>query len=78
MKTTCIFLITIWLSGCATNDNNNWHWEKAGSSRNEFIMDNGQCKAQALSGTGGVLNIGTILILDACMQGKGWYKVSDR
>lgn len=79
MKKIFISIATIALTACATNNNtNSWHWEKPGSSRNELIMDNGQCKAQALSGTGGVLNLGTILILDACMQGKGWSKVNDR
>jgi hypothetical protein len=70
-------LIAIALTGCATN-NNSWHWEKMGSSQNDFNMDIGKCKAQGLAGTGGNLNMGTIMIADSCMQGKGWYKVSDR
>ena len=75
MKTICILAITLGLTGCATN--NKWHWEKTGSSTNEFNMDIGQCKAQALAGTGGYLNMGTIMIADSCMQGKGWYKVNE-
>jgi hypothetical protein len=82
MKTTCILLVSIWLSGCATNTNTNnnvnWRWEKRGASSNEFDIDNGQCKAQGFAGTGGMLNWGTIIIIDSCMQGKGWYKVNDR
>lgn len=77
MKTSCILLIAICLTGCATN-NNNWHWEKPGSSTNEFNMDNGQCRAQGFAGTGGMLNWGTIMIIQSCLEGKGWYKVSDR
>ena len=78
MKTTCILLISIWLSGCATNNNNNWHWEKQGASSYEFDIDNGQCRAQGFAGTGGMLTWGTIMIIDSCLQGKGWYKVNDR
>lgn len=79
MKTTCILLISIWLSGCATNNNNNnWYWEKRGASSYEFDMDNGQCRAQGFAGTGGMLTMGTIMIIDACLQGKGWYKVNAR
>jgi len=78
MKTTCIFLITILLTGCATNNTNNWHWEKRGASGYEFDIDNGQCRAQGFAGTGGMLTWGTIMIIDSCLQGKGWYKVNDR
>lgn len=79
MKTTLLFLIAFFLKGCATNNNNNnWHWEKRGSSSYEFDMDNGQCRAQGFAGTGGVLNWGTIMIIQSCLEGKGWYKVNDR
>ena len=79
MKTTLLFLIAFCLAGCATNNNNNnWHWEKRGSSSYEFDMDNGQCRAQGFAGTGGVLNWGTIMIIQSCLEGKGWYKVNDR
>jgi hypothetical protein len=77
MKKIIISIITIVLTGCATN-RNSWHWEKSGSSEYEFNMDNGQCRAQGFAGTGGILTWGTIMIIDSCMQGKGWYKVSDR
>jgi hypothetical protein len=40
-------------------------------------MDDAQCRAQGLSGTGGRVNFGTLMIMDACMQGKGWYKVNN-
>jgi hypothetical protein len=79
MKSIFILLIAAGITGCATNNNNNnWHWEKPGSSSNEFNMDNGQCRAQGFAGTGGMLTWGTIMIVDSCMQGKGWYKVNDR
>jgi hypothetical protein len=41
-------------------------------------MDNGQCRAQGFAGTGGMLTMGTIMIIDSCLQGKGWFKVNDR
>ena len=75
MKTIYALSIIIGMTGCATK-NNNWQWEKPNASANEFNMDNGQCKAQGLAGTGGYLNMGTLMIIDSCMQGKGWYKVS--
>lgn len=77
MKTTLFILFAVSLTGCATN-NNNWHWEKRGASGYEFDMDNGQCRAQGFAGTGGMLTWGTIMIIDSCLQGKGWYKVNDR
>lgn len=60
------------LSGCATG--NDWHWYKEGASQQEFQMDNGQCRAQALSGTHGVVNQGTVMIMFSCMEGKGWLR----
>lgn len=73
-------LAAICLAGCASNttNTNNWRWEKSNSSEYEFNMDNGQCRAQGFAGTGGMLTLGTIMIIDACMQGKGWYKVNAR
>lgn len=62
--------------GCATNKGS--HWEKQGSTQNEFNMDLGQCRAQALSGTGGMVSVGTVMIMESCMQGKGWYRVDNR
>jgi|JI10StandDraft_1071094.scaffolds.fasta_scaffold137544_2 hypothetical protein len=61
--------------GCAANKGS--HWEKQGASQNEFNMDSGQCRAQALSGTGGMVSVGTVMIMDSCMQGKGWYRVAN-
>lgn len=76
MKAASLFLvITVSLAGCATDKG--WSWTKNGASAQDFNMDSGQCRAQGLSGTGGMLNFGTLMIMDACMQGKGWYKVSN-
>lgn len=76
MKIIIISIIAVSLISCSTQ--NEWHWEKPGASNSEFNMDTGQCRAQALAGTGGVLNWGTIMIMESCLQGKGWYKVSNR
>lgn len=61
------------LAGCATNKND-WSWYKSGSTQRDFNMDDGQCRAQALSGTGGRVTMGTLMIMQDCMMGKGWEK----
>jgi len=75
MKKYLLLIAIAALSGCATN---NWHWDKSGADEQVYNMDMGQCRAQALSGTGGYVNAGTIMILNSCMQGKGWYQVPNR
>jgi hypothetical protein len=61
------------LAGCATNPS--WHWEKPDSDQQQFSMDSGQCRAQGISGTGGMITTGTAMIMNSCMQGRGWYQV---
>jgi hypothetical protein len=80
MKKILISVAIIAITGCASNTNNTnkWHWEKSGSSAYDFNIDNGQCRAQAFAGTGGMLTMGTIMIHYSCLEGKGWYKVNDR
>jgi hypothetical protein len=75
MKVLFLGLITLALAGCATDKG--WHWEKANGDPQSFNMDNAQCRAQGLAGTGGMVTWGTVMIMDACMQGKGWYKVNN-
>jgi len=70
-----LVVITIFLSGCATDKG--WSWQKNGASNQDFNMDHAQCRAQGLAGTGGMVTFGTVMIMDSCMQGKGWYKVSN-
>lgn len=70
MKLILIAIITAILGSCATKES---VWVKPNSTNNEFYMDQGQCNSQALSGTGGVFNMGTAMIFNTCMQGKGWY-----
>jgi len=69
--------IAFCLASCA-NQAPAWRWEKRGSTEYDFNIDSGQCKAQGFAGTGGMLTMGTIMIIDSCMQGKGWYKVANR
>ena len=70
-----IFLtLLLVLTGCAAKT----HWERGDSTANDFNMDSAQCRAQALAGTGGMLSIGTVLIMDSCLQGKGWALVADQ
>lgn len=75
MKVFLIGLVIFSLSGCAMNDD--WHWEKANGD-SQSRMDEGQCRAQGLAGTGGMVTYGTVMIMYSCMQGKGWYKVNNR
>jgi hypothetical protein len=75
MKVFLIGLVIFSLSGCAMDKG--WHWEKANGDYQSFNMDDGQCRAQALAGTGGMVNWGTLMIMQSCMQGKGWYKVNN-
>lgn len=75
MRLLILTAIALVLSGCATDKG--WSWHKNGASAQDFNMDNAQCRAQGLAGTGGMLTWGTVMIMDACMQGKGWYKVNN-
>lgn len=65
-----ILLAALCAAGCATSKG--WKWAKDGSTSNDYSMDMGQCKAQGLSGTMGMINMGTAMIINSCMEGKGW------
>lgn len=60
------------LAGCATQPE--FVWMKNGSTEQEFYQDNGQCRAQAFS-VPGVSLMQAVLVFEACLQGKGWYKM---
>lgn len=47
-------------------------WYKAGASSQDFYQDDGQCKAQAFSVTGGNM-MQVAIVHNSCMRGKGWY-----
>lgn len=66
-------VLTILATGCATN--NDWAWDKPGSTQQSFGEDHGQCRAQAFS-VPGVTVLQAALVLDGCMHGKGWQKAS--
>jgi hypothetical protein len=66
-------VLTALATGCATNGN--WAWDKSGSTQQSFSADHGQCRAQAFS-VPGVTVLQAALVLDGCMHGKGWQKVS--
>lgn len=68
-------LAVVFLSGCATDKG--WHWEKPGADYRSFNIDNANCRAQGLAATGGRVTFGTVMIMDACMEGRGWYKVNN-
>lgn len=56
------------LTGCATTEA---VWVKDGSNQQSFTMDMGQCRAQAFAFPGAPL-IQRVIVLEACMEGKGW------
>ena len=69
-------MLGLGLIGCATTGGG-WHYEKDGASKADYNMDTGQCRAQAFAVSNPtLLQIG--IIMDGCMQGKGWVRVADR
>jgi hypothetical protein len=48
-------------------------WEREGATQQDFYMDQGQCKAQAFGLPGGNM-MQMAMVMNACMQGKGWYR----
>jgi hypothetical protein len=67
-------IATLALLGCATDGD--WHWERQGASSQEFHMDSGQCRAQAMSLYGPPIQ--KAIVFTSCMEGKGWYRVANR
>jgi hypothetical protein len=71
-----ITILALTLTACATDPG--WHWAKPGATEREFNMDQGYCRAQGLAGTGGNVTMSTLLIMNSCMEGRGWQKVANR
>jgi hypothetical protein len=67
-----ILAAVLTLAGCATTAND-WHWYKAGATQQDLSMDDGQCRAQAF-GVPGMNLFQVAMVLQSCMQGKGWEK----
>lgn len=64
-----ILAFAVTLGGCSTT------YYRDGSTEEDFYRDQGQCKAQSMSGgfIGGMLGAAReAQIFQACMQGKGW------
>ena len=74
MRGLWISVAVISIFGCATPDRG-WHYEKQGATNGDYNVDRGQCQAQAFSATGNLLQ--AAIIIDGCMQRKGWVKVSN-
>lgn len=59
--------------GCASST-----WIKPGTVEADFRIDNGQCRAQAMSATAGMTGFLGIAqseaIREACLEGKGWQR----
>lgn len=73
MKSLITVAMAAAVVGCAA-DNNAWAWGKPGATQQAFYEDHGQCRAQAFS-VPGVTVLQAALVLDGCMQGKGWQRV---
>lgn len=58
------------LAGCATTET---VWVRNGATQQDFYMDRGQCQAQAFS-PGNVSMMQAALVMNGCMQGKGWWQ----
>lgn len=67
-----ILVFALSLTACA----NQKVWQKDGATQQDFYMDQGQCKAQGFSVASGNL-VQAAIVFNSCMQGKGWYLVSE-
>jgi hypothetical protein len=70
-----LVVVAVFLSGCAADKG--WSWQKPNGDYQSLNMDHAQCRAQGLAGTRGMVTFGTVMIMHSCMEGKGWYKVSN-
>ena len=64
-----MLILVISLAGCAS-----WHWEKRGG---DYAVDENFCKLQAYSGTDGMVTNASVRKMHACMESRGWQKVSN-
>lgn len=65
-------LTALALAGCATG--NDFTWEKAGGTQDEFHRDRGQCMQATFSMPFAAAQQ-QMAVYSSCMQGKGWYAV---
>lgn len=62
-------------TGCALQPS--WHWEKEGASEEQYDFEVIQCKAASYSGTDGMVTGERVRRMHACMEARGWRKVSN-
>lgn len=75
MRLTAVVLLSlVVVAGCAQKQ---YHWEKSGSTPDEFHRDRGQCM-QATFSTPLATTMQQQAIFASCMQGKGWYSVESK
>jgi hypothetical protein len=67
MKAASLLLLA--LAGCAHQPE--FIWVKPGGTTQDFSIDSGQCRAQAFS-VPGVSLPQAVIVMEACLQGKGW------
>ena len=60
------------VAGCATTET---VWDKPGSTDDSFLVDTGQCRAQAFS-VALPSAMQSAMIYGGCMNGKGWRNIT--
>ena len=63
------YVVVLLLAACASQPDRTW--QRAGASQQDFYMESGQCRAQAISVTGPLMQ--QAVVYSSCLQGKGWY-----
>ncbi len=69
---SCLLFGPLFLTGCAS-----WHWEKQGTSDDDYARDEKHCKVQSYSGTDGMVTQVSVRKMHNCLQAKGWRKVEN-
>ena len=71
----CGAALLVLVAGCSLRPG--WHWEKPGADDAAYEQDIKFCKLQAYSGADIAVTNENVRRMHACMQGRGWRKVSD-
>jgi hypothetical protein len=64
-----LLLTAALLSACATQQPT---WNRAGASQQDWYMESGQCRAQAMGVYAPLVQ--QVVLYQSCLQGKGWYQ----
>lgn len=70
-----IAALAIAVSACSLFPN--WHWERPGASAADYEADLKHCKLLVYPGVDGMVTKQSVRAMHACMEGRGWRKVTD-